>query len=42
MDLEGALGWVPASLLRPKDGGEEEVIMERFAEEEGQHKNEAK
>lgn len=40
--MEGALGWVPASILRPKGGGEEEVVIERFAEKEGQHKNEAK
>lgn len=35
MDLDGEVGWTPASYLEPRDGSEDDQVLEVFKEGEG-------
>ena len=35
VDLDGEVGWAPASYLEPRDGSEDDQVLEVFEEGEG-------
>lgn len=37
MDLDGELGWAPASYLEPRDGSMDDQVLEVFEEGQGKH-----
>lgn len=40
MDLDGEVGWAPASFLEPRDGSEDDQVLEVFEEGEGKENTE--